>query len=223
MRILIACEESQTVCIEMRKRGHEAFSCDLIPTSGLHPEWHIQGDVLEYLGKNKYNDFKGWDMMVGFPPCTDIAVSGSGSFEQKIKDGRQQKSIEFFMKIVNAPIEKVAIENPKGIMSTQYKKPDQIIHPYYFGDAYAKSTCLWLKNLPKLIHSNIDTLFEKQTHIDPEYLLYKSSKTKSGYSKYSKFGKLGKGKGKERSITPYGFAKAMAEQWTEDLNQTFIK
>ena len=153
------------------------------------------------------------DVGIFFPPCTDLAVSGSGSFEEKIADGRQQASIDFFMKVVNAPVEKIAIENPIGIMSTIYRKPDQIVQPYYFGDPYQKSTCLWLKNLPKLYYNLSDNLFEKKTSVEPEYIIYKSSKTKSGTSKYSKFGKLGKGKGHERSKTPTGLARAIAIQW----------
>jgi len=207
MRILLACEESQAVCIEFRKLGHEAFSCDTQECSGGHPEWHIQGDVLQQLNR-------GWDMMIAFPPCTHLAVSGAAHFEQKRKDGRQPEGINFFMALVNAPIDKIAIENPIGIMSTEYKKPNQIIQPFYFGDPEPKSTCLWLKNLPKLVHIKQDDLFATKTHVEPQYAMYNSKKTKYGKSKYSSFGKLGKGKGKERSKTFPGIAKAMAEQWS---------
>lgn len=137
MRVLIACEESQVVCIEFRKLGHEAYSCDILDCSGGHPEWHIKGDVLNYL--------TGWDMIIAFPPCTHLAVSGSRHFAKKIADGRQQEGITFFMQIAKAPCEIIAIENPIGIMSTLFRKPDQIIHPYQFGDPEKKSTCLWLK------------------------------------------------------------------------------
>jgi len=204
MRVLIACEESQIVCKAFRERGHEAYSCDILPCSGGHPEWHIQGDVLGQLGN-------GWDMMIAHPPCTHLAVSGARWFE--IKQVEQRKAIYFFMALVNSPIEKICIENPIGIMSTLYRKPDQIIHPYYFGDNIPKSTCLWLKNLPLLIHTPENNLFEKKTYVEPEYIEYNSKKTKSGKSKYSIFGKLGKGKGKERSVFFPGIAKAMAEQW----------
>lgn len=124
MKILLACEESQAVCIEFRKRGHEAYSCDILPCSGGHPEWHIQEDVLKVIHSQH------WDMMIAFPPCTHLAVSGAAWFEQKRKDGRQQQGIDFFMQIVNAPIERIAIENPIGIMSKIYRKPDQVIQPY---------------------------------------------------------------------------------------------
>jgi len=199
LRILLACEESQAVCIEMRKRGHEAFSCDVLPCSGEHPEWHIQDDVLKHL-----ND--GWDMMIAFPPCTHLAVSGCRWFDKKIADGRQQQGINFFMKMINAPIEKICTENPISIMSTKYRKPDQIIHPYMFGDPERKSTCLWLKELPKLIPTKI---------VEPEFIIGKNGK------KYTKthYGNCFKGSKEEQSIqrskTYPGIAKAMAEQWTK--------
>ncbi len=157
MKILVACEESQAVTIELRKLGHEAYSCDILPCSGGHPEWHIQGDVLEHL-----ND--GWDMMIAFPPCTHLAVSGAAWFKEKIADGRQQQGIDFFMEMINAPIEKIAVENPVSVMSTKYRKPDQIINPFQFGDPVPKKTCLWLKNLPLLEPTNI---------VEPEYIIGK--------------------------------------------------
>ena len=148
MKILVACEESQAVTKELRKLGHEAFSCDILSCSGGHPEWHLKQDVFKVIEK-------GWDMMIAFPPCTDLAVSGARHFERKRADGTQQKSIKFFMDLANAPIEKIAIENPIGIMSTEWRKPDQIIQPWQFGNKAQKSTCLWLKNLPKLKPTNI--------------------------------------------------------------------
>ena len=148
MRILVACEESQAVTIELRKLWHEAYSCDIEPCSGGHPEWHIQGDVTPLL-KEK------WDMIIAFPPCTHLAVSGARWFEAKRKDGRQQAAIEFFMSIANADCERIAIENPIGIMSSEYRKPDQIIQPYEYGHEARKSTCLWLKGLPKLEPTNL--------------------------------------------------------------------
>lgn len=148
MKVLIACEESQAVTKEFRKLGHEAYSCDVLPCSGGYPEWHLQHDVIELLEQN-------WDMIIAFPPCTDLAVSGARHFERKIADGSQQKSIEFFMKIANATCERIAIENPIGIMSKIWRKPDQIIQPWQFGDKAQKSTCLWLKGLPKLVPTNI--------------------------------------------------------------------
>lgn len=201
MRVLVACEESQAVCKEFRRKGHEAFSCDILPCSGGYPEWHIHGDVLAVLNN-------GWDMMIAFPPCTHLAVSGAAWFEEKRKDGRQQQGIDFFMALVNAPIEKKAIENPIGIMSTEYRKPDQVIHPYYFGDPETKATCLWLYSLPKLYHNDSPNLFDQEvTHVEPEYI------TASNGRKYSRIHWLGGGKGHERSKTFPGIAKAMADQW----------
>jgi hypothetical protein len=147
MKILVACEESQVVTIAFRERGHEAFSCDILPCSGGHPEWHIQDDVLRHL--------EGWDMMIAFPPCTDLAVSGARWFNEKREDGRQAKAITFFMALVTAPVKRSAIENPIGIMSSFYCKPDQIIQPWQFGHGETKATCLWLKNLPKLRPTDI--------------------------------------------------------------------
>lgn len=142
-RVLVACEESQAVTIAMRAVGIEAYSCDLQPASGGHPEWHIQGDALALL-----ND--GWDMLIAFPPCTHLAVSGARWFAEKRAAGLQQEAAAFFMAFVHAPIERIAIENPIGVMSTQYRKPDQVIQPYQFGHTETKATCLWLKNLPRL-------------------------------------------------------------------------
>lgn len=148
LKILVACEESQAVTIELRKLGHEAYSCDIIPCSGGHPEWHIQQDVTPLL-KEK------WDMIIAFPPCTHLCVSGARHFEQKRKDGRQQQGIDFFMMFANADCPRIAIENPIGIMSSVWRKPDQIIQPWMFGDKFSKSTCLWLKGLPNLVPTNI--------------------------------------------------------------------
>jgi hypothetical protein len=144
MKILVACEESQAVTKEFRFLGHEAYSCDILDCSGGHPEWHIQGDVLNELKKD-------WDMVLAFPPCTHLAVSGAAHFEKKRADGRQQEGIDFFMLFANLDhIPKVSIENPIGIMSKEWRKPDQIIQPYEFGEDASKRTCLWLKGLPLL-------------------------------------------------------------------------
>jgi hypothetical protein len=197
MKILVACEESQAVTIELRKLGHEAYSCDILPCSGGHPEWHIQGDVLEQLDN-------GWDMMIAFPPCTHLAVSGAAWFAEKIKDGRQQQGVDFFMKLVNSPIPKIAIENPVSIMSTHYRKPDQIINPFQFGDPVPKKTCLWLKNLPLLIPTNI---------VEPEYIIGKRDGKKYSIIHYQSVGKDPEERSKIRSKTFPGIAKAMATQW----------
>jgi hypothetical protein len=210
MRILVACEESQAVTIQLRKLGHEAFSCDLLPCSGSYPEWHIQGDALEQLNK-------GWEMLIAFPPCTDLAVSGARHFERKQQDGSQQKSIEFFMKFVNAPIEKIAIENPIGIMSKLYRKPNQIIQPFEFGDKAQKSTCLWLKNLPNLQPTNIVEKGEFK-----EWICNKTGKKKKQPLWYYEAlinSKTPEQRRTLRSKTFLGIAKAMAEQWTVNPNQ----
>jgi len=209
MKVLLACEESQAVCKEFRRLGHEAYSADILPCSGGHPKWHIKGDVLSIL-----ND--GWDMMIAFPPCTHIAVSGAAWFEEKRKDGRQQEGIDFFMEMVNAQIEKIAIENPIGIMSNLYRKPDQVIHPYYFGDPYSKSTCLWLKNMPQLFHADVKDLFnDKITHVDKgEFIEYTDKKTGKVKRMAKWYNDARSGDhGHKRSKTFPGIAKAMAEQW----------
>ena len=164
MNVLIACEESQRVCSAFRERGHKAFSCDIIEPSGNHPEWHILGDCLPLLnGGITFTTMSGqqhtidgkWHLIIAHPPCTDLAVSGARWFKEKQTDGRQQRSIDFFMQFVNAECERMAIENPIGIMSRLYRKPDQIIQPYMFGDRARKATCLWLKGLPKLEPTDI--------------------------------------------------------------------
>jgi hypothetical protein len=147
MKILVACEESQIVTKEFRALGHEAWSCDILECSGGRPDWHIQGDVIPILKDN-------WDMVLGFPPCTHLAVSGAAHFAKKKADGRQQEGIGFFMEFTKLDhVPKVLIENPIGIMSKLYRKPDQIIQPYQFGEDASKRTCLWLKGLPPLIET----------------------------------------------------------------------
>lgn len=146
MKVLIACEFSGTVRDAFIKAGHNAMSCDIEPTDTPGP--HYQGDMFDIV-----ND--GWDMMIAFPPCTHLACSGAKHFAQKRTDGRQQQGIDFFLKVVNADIPKIAVENPVGIMSSIYRKPDQIIQPWQFGHEAQKNTCLWLKNLPLLQHTNV--------------------------------------------------------------------
>ena len=194
MRVLIACEESQMVCLAFRERGHIAFSCDIQSCSGGHPEWHIEDDVLKYINLD-------WDLIIAHPPCTDLAVSGARWFEEKKKSGQQQRSIDFFMKFTDLKCKHVAIENPVCIMSTIYRKPDQIIQPWQYGHPYTKSTCLWLKNLPLLKPTNI---LEK-----PESGWVNQSFTKDGrYGGFKNFNGS-----KQRSNTFEGIANAMAEQW----------
>jgi hypothetical protein len=217
--ILLGCEESQAVTIELRKLGYQAFSCDLLPCSGGHPEWHIQRSLLEVFHERK------WHALICFPPCTHIASSGAAWFEKKIADGRQQEGINFFMQMVNAPFDIIAIENPIGIMSRLYREPDQIIHPYYFGDSYSKSTCLWLKNLPLLYHNKSPNLFDEVvTHVDRgEFVSWvdKKGRTKK-MAKWYNDARSGQ-HGHKRSKTFKGIAYAMASQWSEHILNYYEK
>ena len=185
MKVLVACEESQAVTIALRELGIEAYSCDVLQCSGGHSEWHLQEDVIPLLKLS-------WDMIIAFPPCTHISVSGAKWFAEKRKDGRQQQGIDFFMEFVNANCDKIAIENPIGIMSTLWRKPDQIVQPWQFGHGETKATCLWLKGLPKLKATNIVEGRESRIHKLPPT----------------------KDRGYLRSKTFPGIAKAMAEQWS---------
>ena len=181
--MLVAFEYSGVVRDAFLRRGHDAMSCDLLPTDAPGP--HYQGDVLDII-----ND--GWDLMLAFPPCTHLAVSGAKHFAAKRADGRQQQGIDFFMSIANVEgISKIAIENPIGIMSRLYRKPDQIIQPWQFGHGETKATCLWLKGLPLLMPTNIVSGREARVH-----------KMAPGPNRW-----------KERSRTMSGIAAAMATQW----------
>lgn len=193
MKVLVACEESQAVCKAFRELGHEAYSCDIQPCSGGHPEWHIQADARELLKLR-------WDLIIAHPPCTDLAVSGAMWFKQKREDGRQQAAIDFFMKFVNADCPKIAVENPVCIMSTVYRKPDQIINPWQFGHPEQKKTCLWLKGLP-LLH-------ETNNVYDEMMRLPKKQRERNHYLPPSA------DRAKLRSKTYTGIAKAMASQWS---------
>lgn len=214
-KILIGCEESQAVTIEFRKLGFEAYSCDILDQSGGYPEWHIKDSIFNVINDN-------WDLLIAFPPCTDLAVSGARHFERKRLNGSQDKSINFFMDIINAPIDKIAVENPVGIMSKIYKKPDQIIQPYYFGDPFQKTTCLWLKNLPLLYHNKDVNLFDKViTHTDKgEFFEWIDKKTNKKKRQPMWFYNAlnNKNTGHIRSKTFNGIAKAMANQWGNFLN-----
>ena len=194
MNILVACEESQAVTKEFRRLGHAAYSCDILPCSGGHPEWHIQDDIANVLPL-----VEKWDLMIAFPPCTHLAVSGAAWFAEKRKDGRQQAAIDFFMQFANHPIEYIAIENPVSIMSTKWRKPDQYIQPYEFGHLEQKKTCLWLKNLPPLKPTN--NVYEEMMKLP------KNKRERMHYMPPSK------DRGKLRSKTYLGIARAMAEQW----------
>ena len=200
MRVLIACEYSGAVRDEFIKLGHEAISCDLLPTDAPGP--HYQGDVFDIIKE-------GWDMIIAFAPCTHLALSGAAWFEQKRQDGRQKEGLQFVRDLMNAPIEKIAIENPMGIISTQIKKHDQVIQPYYFGDPFQKSTCLWLKNLQPLQRTNVVECGEFK-----EWICKKTGKKKKQPLWYYEALQNGKDRWKIRSQTFPGIAKAMAEQWS---------
>lgn len=182
MRILVACEYSGAVRDAFRDRGHDAMSCDLLPTDVPGP--HYQGDVADIL-----ND--GWDMLIGFPPCTHLAVSGARWFPEKRADGRQQAALDFVRLLMNAPIDKIAIENPVSVISSQIRKPDQTIQPWQFGHGETKRTCLWLKGLPKLTPTDIVDGREQR--------IWKMPPSPDRW--------------KERSKTFTGIANAMADQW----------
>lgn len=225
MKVLVACEESQRVTNELRKLGNEAYSCDLLDCSGGHPEWHIKKDVTLLLNGNCIfstvdgleHEISGkWDMIIAFPPCTYLTVTGNRWFNyekygnkaiQRMLD--RSDAIEFFMRIATADCDKIAIENPIGIMSTHWRKPDQIIQPYQFGDSYEKRTCLWLKGLQKLIPTKIVDI--------PDRIQFKSGKTMAKW--YVEAGNLSKEqRALVRSKTFPGIAKAMAEQWGNDYS-----
>jgi hypothetical protein len=205
MRILVGCEESQAVTKELRKLGHEAYSCDLLPCSGGCPEWHYKKDIFEVIGY-------GWDMLIAFPPCTDLAVSGARHFERKIADGSQARSIEFFMRLVEADINQIAIENPIGIMSRIYRKPDQIIQPWQFGDKAQKSTCLGLKNLPLLQPTDI---VEKGEFFEVTSAKGEKKRMPKWYYDALREAKTPEQRRTLRSKTFKGIAQAMALQWTD--------
>lgn len=205
MKVLVACEESQRVCCAFRALGHEAYSCDIQNPSGGHPEWHILGDVLKVLDGGDIFTMDGeihhigkWDMMIAHPPCTHLAVSGMRWFKEGIKPlSLKYDAAAFFMKLIEADIEKIAVENPVCVMSTLYRKPDQIIEPYQYGHPEQKKTCLWLKNLPLLVET--DNVYA--------YMMTLPEKERA------KIWWMGSNHSKERSVTFQGIANAMAEQW----------
>lgn len=207
-KVLIACEESQAVTKEMRSLGIEAYSCDIIPCSGGHPEWHLQGDVEPLLKED-------WDMIIAFPPCTYLTVTGNRWFnvekygDKAIQRHKNRKeAIRFFMSIANAKCEKIAIENPVGIMSTEWRKPDCIVHPYHFGDPVEKKTCFWLKNLEPLKPTNVVN--------PPKRVRFKSGRTMSPW--FAESWKLPKSEmSKFRSKTFPGVAKAISSQWGKEV------
>ena len=207
MRVLVACEESQAVTIAFREKGHEAYSCDLQECSGGHPEWHIKGDVFEVVDQ-------GWDLMIAHPPCTYLSYAATSSWNN---DGRlllRLEALDFFAKLWLLPIEKICIENPMGCASPTIAKYSQIIQPYFFGDTESKRTCLWLKNLPKLKHQKKKNMFEESTHVKPKiYGYYKKGKKKGMPIYGNNYLQFSEERGKIRSKTFPGIAKAMAQQW----------
>lgn len=223
MKVLVACEESQEVCKAFRALGHEAYSCDIQECSGGHPEWHIKGDVIPLLNGNVKTVTMGgvdvtvrdtWDLIIAHPPCTDLAVSGARSFAEKQHDMRQQKSCVFFMYFVLAHCDRIAIENPIGIMSSVLRKPDQIIQPWQFAlseeENVTKSTCLWLKGLPKL--QPIHTVQPEIKYV--EWIDAKTGRKKRQTAWYYETRCAGHNmRGKLASKTFPGIAKAMADQW----------
>lgn len=203
MKVLVACEESQRVCIAFRNKGHEAYSCDILECSGGHPEWHIQDDVLKHLNEN-------WDLIIAHPPCTYLTVAANKYYNvekygKKAEERQKQreKAIEFFMQFTDLKCPRVCIENPIGIMSSFYCKPTQIIQPYQFGHSERKATCLWLKGLPALNPTNI---------VAPDIIKLKSGKTDSRLH-YETLKLPSEERAKMRSKTFEGVALAMAEQW----------
>lgn len=218
MKVLVACEESQTVCKAFRERGHEAYSCDIQEPSGGHPEWHILGDALKAIQgwqivtmDGKTHVIGKWDLLIAHPPCTYLTVTGNRWFNvNKYGDKARKRITEredaaaFFMAFINAPVDKIAVENPVGYMSTHYKKPTQIIHPYMFGDPERKATCLWLKGLNPIRQTNI---------VKPNIISYKNGKGTDSYWHISTIGLPFEERAKARSKTFPGIAKAMAEQW----------
>lgn len=226
MKVLVACEESQTVCKAFRKRGHEAYSCDILDCSGGHPEWHIKQDVLPLLnGRCTFNTMDGvcltidgkWDLIIAHPPCTYLTVTGNRWFNaerygdkalQRIKD--REDAIKFFMAFANADCEKIAIKNPIGVISTAWRKPDQIIHPYYFAtfqddvNCERKATCLWLKGLKPL---------EYEVKFEPRVVRYKNGKGTDSPWHIDTMKLPANERARARSKTFPGIAKAMAEQW----------
>lgn len=208
MKILIACEESQAVTIEMRKLGHEAYSCDIQDCSGGHEEWHIKRNVLDLLNMS-------WDMIIAFPPCTYLTNTGNRWFNEKRygeiaveRKQKREKAAEFFLSFVNSSCPKIAIENPIGYMNTHYRKPDQIIHPYYFAEFQGdencerKATCLWLKGLPPLKYN---------VQFEPRIITYKNGKTDSAWH-VSTMNLPKNERSKQRSKTFPGIAKGSSRR-----------
>lgn len=219
MKVLVACEESQRVCTAFREKGHTAFSCDIVPCSGGHPEWHIMQDVVPLLnGRCIFKTMDGiehsidgkWDLIIAHPPCTYLTLAGNKWFKPEFVDRfpdrqkQRKEAIDFFMAIANADCDKIAIENPVGVMSCQWRKPDQYIEPFMFGDSEKKKTGLWLKGLPLLKPTNI---------VEPVIIHCKSGANEPRWHMETMH--LPKEeRSRVRSQTFIGIAKAMASQWS---------
>ena len=202
MRVLVGCEESQVVTKAFRANGHEAYSCDLQECSGGHPEWHIQGSLLDQLDK-------GWDLLIGHPPCTYISYAGTRHWNNPGRVFKRLEALDFFAKLWEAPIEKICLENPKSCASPTIAKYTQEIQPFYFGNRDYKTTWLWLKNLAPLVHVKEDGLFGERTHTDipePHSILKTTGKRTHFCDGKTRSPKV-------RSKTFPGIAKAMADQW----------
>lgn len=231
MKVLCACEESQEVCKAFRALGHEAYSCDIQEPSGGHPEWHILGDALKAIEGGQVTTMDGqthdvgkWDLLIAHPPCTYLSNVATRSFSLRATPaekvvarwGERTKAAVFFMQFILSDIPRIAVENPIGVMSTVYRKPDQIIHPYMFAGSTkdienytTKGTCLWLKGLPKL---NINDL--PKPNLAKMYGVTPRGKTRCWEDSIS-----GKNRAKQRSKTFPGIARAMAEQWGGDVRE----
>jgi hypothetical protein len=203
MKILVACEESQTICKSFRELGFESYSNDIIDCSGGHPEWHLKMDVFEAIKTTK------WDCMIAHPPCTYLTTTGNKWFKPEYKDKfpdrhqQREDAIKFFLEIYNSDIPFIAVENPAGIMSSRFRKPDQYVHPYHFGDPHSKRTGLWLKELPKLIPTKI---------VEPQFHIYKDGRRDPIW--HMETLKLPpEERSRVRSKTFQGMADAIAEQW----------
>lgn len=213
-RILIACEESQTITKLFREAGHECYSCDLKPAK-INPDWHFQGDVFELIEREREREFQ---LLIAHPPCTYLTVTRNKWFKPEF-DSRfptqhqdREEAVEFFMKLANLPIHRIAIENPIGIMSTRWRPADQTIHPWHFGDPERKATCLWLKNLPKLVWAKEDNLFETKTAVAPDIIQLKNGGTMSRYH-YESVHLPAYERSEVRSKTFPGIAAAIVSQW----------
>lgn len=203
MLVLVGCEESQTVCKAFREIGCEAYSCDLQEPSGGHPEWHLQMDVFAAIKSRK------WNLLIGHPPCKYLSYAATAYWHEQGRAQKRINALQFFHDMWAADVNRICLENPIGIVDNIICKYDQIVEPYYFGDSDKKRTCLWLKNLPPLVHSSSNNLFESKTHVQKPSPTYFD---KSGARRY-RTDALNSKQQKERSRFFPGIAKAMAEQW----------